>query len=89
MALKLQKPFCDRWHCLVDSYLVFLMAVGLFQLGFALLGGSYPFNAFLAGFSLCVTQFVLAMALRLKRDRIGEYIAASLLAAFVSLHFIN
>lgn len=89
MSPRMEKPFSDRWHSLIDCYLVFLMAVAIFQLGFALAGGSYPFNAFLGGFSLCATQFVLTMGLRLQKERLGEYIFASIIASFVSLHFIN
>lgn len=85
----LAPPFNDRRLILIDSYLVFLVAVAVFQLGFALLGGSYPFNAFLGGFALCVAQFVLTVALRINPKRLGEFIFASLICAFVALHFIN
>ncbi|TID28329.1 hypothetical protein CANINC_002506 [Pichia inconspicua] len=88
---------------LIDTFLAFLVVVGIIQFGFCLIGGSFPFNAFLAGFSATVGQFVLTVALRLQsvdentklfngllpERAFGEYIFASLLLHFVLIHFIN
>lgn len=86
--MHIQAPFSDKYHTLIDTYLCFLMAVAILQFLFACLGGSFPFNAFLGGFSLCVIQFVLTVSLRL-RGQLGEYIFASIISSFVCLHFIN
>lgn len=88
---------------LIDTFLAFLVVVGILQFSFCLLGGSFPFNAFLSGFSATVGQFVLTVALRLQSSAsnqtlfkgllperaFGEYIFASLLLHFVLIHFIN
>lgn len=92
----------DQKLRLVDTFLAFLV-VGVFQFSFCLLGGSYPFNAFLSGFSATVGQFVLTVALRLQSTpentglfsgllperAFGEYVLASLVLHFVLIHFIN
>ena len=93
----------DQKLRLVDTFLAFLVVVGVFQFSFCLLGGSYPFNAFLSGFSATVGQFVLTVALRLQSSAenkelfggllperaFGEYVLASLVLHFVLIHFIN
>lgn len=93
----------DQKLRLIDTFLAFLVVVGIFQFSFCLLGGSYPFNAFLGGFSATVGQFVLTVALRLQSAEsnfelfggllperaFGEYILASLILHFVIIHFIN
>ncbi|TFK74463.1 defender against cell death 1 [Pluteus cervinus] len=48
----------------VDSFLVFLMLSGITQFLYCILVTSFPFNAFLAGFSSTVGQFVLTASLR-------------------------
>ncbi|KAI0313449.1 DAD/Ost2 [Amylostereum chailletii] len=48
----------------VDSFLVFLILSGVFQFIYCVLVTSFPFNAFLAGFSSTVGQFVLTASLR-------------------------
>lgn len=93
----------DQKLRLIDTFLAFLIVVGIFQFSFCLLGGSFPFNAFLAGFSATVGQFVLTVALRLQscdenrnlfngllpERAFGEYILSSLILHFVLIHFIN
>jgi len=49
---------------LIDAYLVFIMLSGIIQFVYCVLVTNFPFNAFLAGFSSCVGQFVLAASLR-------------------------
>ncbi|EGW32754.1 uncharacterized protein SPAPADRAFT_60106 [Spathaspora passalidarum NRRL Y-27907] len=51
---------------LIDSFLVFLVALGVLQFVYVLIVGNFPFNAFLAGFISCVGQFVLTVSLRLQ-----------------------
>jgi oligosaccharyltransferase complex subunit epsilon len=88
---------------LIDTFLAFLIAIGIVQFGFCLMGGSFPFNAFLSGFSATVGQFVLTVGLRLQSSEsnkqlfngllperaFGEYVFASLILHFVLIHFIN
>ncbi|KAF8520085.1 DAD/Ost2, partial [Gautieria morchelliformis] len=49
---------------LIDSFLVFILLSGAFQFLYCILVTNYPFNAFLAGFSSSVGQFVLTASLR-------------------------
>ncbi|KAI0698864.1 DAD family-domain-containing protein [Cytidiella melzeri] len=49
---------------LIDTFLVFLMLSGVMQFAYCVLVTNFPFNAFLAGFSSCVGQFVLTASLR-------------------------
>ncbi|KAF7313508.1 Dolichyl-diphosphooligosaccharide--protein glycosyltransferase subunit OST2 [Mycena chlorophos] len=48
----------------IDSFLVFLMLSGIVQFLYCVLVTTYPYNAFLAGFSSTVGQFVLTASLR-------------------------
>ncbi|TFL00603.1 DAD/Ost2 [Pterulicium gracile] len=48
----------------IDAFLVFLMLSGVAQFLYCILVTNYPFNAFLAGFSSNVGQFVLTASLR-------------------------
>ncbi|RDB20523.1 Dolichyl-diphosphooligosaccharide--protein glycosyltransferase subunit dad1 [Hypsizygus marmoreus] len=48
----------------VDAFLFFLMLSGIAQFLYCILVTDYPFNAFLAGFSSNVGQFVLTASLR-------------------------
>ena len=47
---------------LLDGYLLFIVLSGILQFVYMLLAGSYPYNAFLAGFCACVGTFVLTGA---------------------------
>ncbi|CCK71979.1 dolichyl-diphosphooligosaccharide-protein glycotransferase KNAG_0I01940 [Huiozyma naganishii CBS 8797] len=90
----------DRRLRALDLFALALVVLGAVQLLFvALIRDNFPFNAFLAGFIVCVGQFVLLMCLRLQlvaplegvsRGRaLGEFSIASLVLHFVCLHFIN
>lgn len=93
----------DQKLRLIDTFLAFLVVVGIIQFSFCLLGGSFPFNAFLGGFSATIGQCVLTVGLRLQNSdsnkdlfngllperAFGEYILASLILHFVIIHFIN
>ncbi|KIL68172.1 hypothetical protein M378DRAFT_158707 [Amanita muscaria Koide BX008] len=48
----------------IDSFLLFLMLSGVIQFVYCILVTDFPFNAFLAGFSSTVGQFVLSASLR-------------------------
>jgi len=48
----------------VDAFLVFIMLSGIVQFLYMVLVTDFPFNAFLAGFSSSVGQFVLTASLR-------------------------
>ncbi|KIJ56574.1 hypothetical protein M422DRAFT_72781 [Sphaerobolus stellatus SS14] len=49
---------------LIDAFLVFIMLSGVFQFLYCVLITNFPFNAFLAGFTSSVGQFVLTASLR-------------------------
>ncbi|CDO95436.1 unnamed protein product [Kluyveromyces dobzhanskii CBS 2104] len=85
---------------LIDSFLAFLVVLGITQFLFVvLIRDNFPFNAFLSGFIMCVGQFVLLVSLRLqlispfpgisKQRAFGEFIIASLLLHFIGIHFVN
>jgi len=48
----------------IDAFLVFLILSGVIQFAYCVLVTNFPFNAFLAGFSSNVGQFVLTASLR-------------------------
>merc|ERR1712242_527890 len=51
---------------LVDAYLFYILITGVIQFVYCCLVGTFPFNAFLAGFISCVASFVLAVNLRMQ-----------------------
>jgi len=87
----------------VDAFLAFLMVNGGIQFLYCLLFGTYPFNAFLAGFGVCVGMFVLTVSLRMQLVDIlhaefpemsqerafAEYLACSFALQFFCINFIN
>ncbi|KAJ4472101.1 DAD family-domain-containing protein [Lentinula aciculospora] len=48
----------------IDSFLLFLVLSGVIQFSYGVLITGFPFNAFLAGFSSTIGQFVLTASLR-------------------------
>lgn len=85
---------------LIDTFCAFLVAVGVIQFLFVCAAkDSFPLNAFLAGFSACVGQFVLLVSLRMQvvnsfmgispQRAFGEFVLASLVLHFLCLHFVN
>lgn len=87
---------------LIDSFLLYLLLIGVLQFIYVLLMGNFPFNAFLGGFISCVGQFVLTVNLRLQYNEknhhlfqfspersFGDYVFASLILHFIVYHFIN
>ena len=51
---------------LIDAYMFYILLTGIIQFVYCLLVGTFPFNAFLAGFISCVASFVLAANLRIQ-----------------------
>lgn len=45
---------------LIDAYLSYILITGVLQFVYGVLFGTFPFNAFLAGFISSVASFVLA-----------------------------
>ncbi|KAF2155743.1 defender against death DAD protein [Myriangium duriaei CBS 260.36] len=88
---------------LVDAFLAFLVVVGVLQFVYCVIGGNYPFNAFLSGFSATVGQFVLTVSLRTQTDpgnkgefksisperAFADYVLGSLILHFFCVNFIN
>lgn len=64
---------------LIDSFLVFLVFLGIFQFAFCAVVGTFPFNAFLGGFGATVGQFVLLASLRIQisEENYGQFKAVS------------
>ncbi|KAF2084020.1 defender against death DAD protein, partial [Saccharata proteae CBS 121410] len=87
----------------LDAFMAFLAVVGVLQFVYCVLGGNYPFNAFLSGFSATVGQFVLTASLRIqtnpenKAEFVGlsherafaDYVFGSLILHFFCVNFIN
>ncbi|KAK7204584.1 DAD family-domain-containing protein [Myxozyma melibiosi] len=88
---------------LVDAFMGFLVAVGVLQFAYCVVVTSYPFNAFLSGFSITVGQFVLAASLRVQAnpenssqfDKVSperafaDFVFGSLILHFFAYNFIN
>jgi oligosaccharyltransferase complex subunit epsilon len=51
---------------LIDIYLAYVLFTGIIQFVYCCIVGTFPFNAFLAGFISCVASFVLGVNLRLQ-----------------------
>ncbi|KAG9201111.1 hypothetical protein B5807_01017 [Epicoccum nigrum] len=88
---------------LLDSFMLFLVAVGALQFLYVVVVGNFPFNAFLSGFSACVGQFVLTASLRIQTNpenktefesisherAFADFVFGSLLLHFFCVNFIN
>ncbi|KAH0544486.1 hypothetical protein FGG08_001384 [Glutinoglossum americanum] len=88
---------------LIDAFLAFLVVVGGLQFAYCVVGGNYPFNAFLSGFSATVGQFVLTASLRIQTNpenkaefssvsnerAFADYVFGSMLLHFICVNFIN
>ncbi|KAJ1732920.1 oligosaccharyltransferase complex subunit epsilon [Coemansia biformis] len=80
----------------IDTYMVFCVAVGLIQLAYCVLAGSFPYNAFLAGFGSAVACFVFAASLRMKTNpkNAGQFAGppeaafAEFVFCHIALHFV-
>ncbi|KAI5801607.1 DAD family protein [Peziza echinospora] len=88
---------------LIDVFLGFLVVTGVLQFLYCVLVGNYPFNAFLAGFSASVGQFVLTASLRIQSQTanssefpevsqeraFADFVFGSLLLHLFCTNFIN
>ncbi|KAL1603735.1 oligosaccharyltransferase complex subunit epsilon [Paraconiothyrium brasiliense] len=88
---------------LLDSFMVFLIVVGVLQFAYCLIVGNFPFNAFLSGFSATVGQFVLTASLRIQTNpenksefenisherAFADFVFGSLILHFFCINFIN
>ncbi|KAJ2161349.1 Dolichyl-diphosphooligosaccharide-protein glycosyltransferase subunit dad1 [Coemansia sp. RSA 552] len=76
----------------IDAYMVFCMAVGLLQFVYCVLAGSFPYNAFLAGFGSAAACFVFAANLRIKTNpkNAGQFAGSpeGAFAEFVFCHIV-
>ncbi|KAJ2726716.1 oligosaccharyltransferase complex subunit epsilon [Coemansia sp. Benny D115] len=81
----------------IDTYMVFCVAVGILQFLYCATAGTFPYNAFLAGFGSAVACFVFAANLRMKTNpkNRAQFPATSPEGAFaefvfchIILHFI-
>ncbi|KAI8093418.1 DAD/Ost2 [Halteromyces radiatus] len=53
---------------LIDVYLIYIMLSGILQFVYMMIAGTFPYNAFLAGFISTVGSFVLAVNLRIQTN---------------------
>ncbi|QIW95327.1 hypothetical protein AMS68_000845 [Peltaster fructicola] len=88
---------------LLDAFMAFLMVVGVLQFVYCVIAGTYPFNAFLSGFSATVGQFVLTASLRIQTNpenkadfadisherAFADYVFGSMILHFFCVNFIN
>ncbi|OMP87396.1 Dolichyl-diphosphooligosaccharide--protein glycosyltransferase subunit dad1 [Diplodia seriata] len=93
----------DQRTKILDSFMVFLVVVGALQFLYCVVGGNYPFNAFLSGFSATVGQFVLTASLRIQTNpenknefgsisherAFADYVFGSFILHFFCVNFIN
>jgi len=88
---------------LIDVFMAFLVVVGVVQFVYCVIAGNYPFNAFLAGFTATVGQFVLTASLRIQSNpanksefssvsperAFADFVFGSLILHFFCVNFIN
>merc|ERR1711971_750863 len=78
---------------LIDAYLAYVFFTGVFQFVYVCLVGTFPFNAFLAGFISSVASFVLGVCLRLQvnpdnKDQFDSISAERGFADFIFAHVV-
>lgn len=83
---------------IIDAYLLYILLTGGIQFLYCLLVGTFPFNSFLAGFTSCVSSFVLAVCLRIQvnpenKSEFGSAISperafADFIFAHIILHLV-
>lgn len=80
---------------LIDIYLFYVFITGVIQFLYCCLVGTFPFNAFLAGFISTVASFILAVCLRMHSnpqntsvfpDYMPEWAFGNFIFAHVVLH---
>jgi oligosaccharyltransferase complex subunit epsilon len=70
---------------LMDAYMIFILLTGIAQFVYAMVVGTFPFNAFLAGFIASVGSFVFTASLRIQMKGDRE---ESAFADFVVCHIL-
>ncbi|KAM3183087.1 Dolichyl-diphosphooligosaccharide-protein glycosyltransferase subunit dad1 [Hymenolepis weldensis] len=78
---------------LIDVYLVYVFFTGVIQFVYCCLVGTFPFNAFLAGFISSVTSFILAVCLRMhsnpqNKDVFPDYMPEWAFGNFIFAHVV-
>ncbi|KAF9166990.1 hypothetical protein DFQ27_005867 [Actinomortierella ambigua] len=53
---------------LIDAYMVYILLTGIIQFVYVVIAGTFPNNAFLAGFISTVASFILAANLRIQSN---------------------
>ncbi|GFR46726.1 hypothetical protein Agub_g8349 [Astrephomene gubernaculifera] len=61
----------------LDAFLLYALATAGVQFAYMLLVGSFPFNAFLAGFLSCIGFFALTVCLRMQVDPANKEFAGT------------
>ncbi|KXN68347.1 dolichyl-diphosphooligosaccharide--protein glycosyltransferase epsilon subunit [Conidiobolus coronatus NRRL 28638] len=87
---------------LIDVYLTYIMLSGIIQFVYMLLAGTFPYNAFLAGFISTVGSFVLAVNLRIQTNEenkeysevspvrsFSDFVVCNLILQFLVTNFIG
>ncbi|VDM20041.1 unnamed protein product [Hydatigera taeniaeformis] len=78
---------------LIDAYLLYVFITGAIQFVYCCLVGTFPFNAFLAGFISTVASFILAVCLRMhsnpqNADVFPDYMPEWAFGNFVFAHIV-
>ncbi|KAI8141458.1 DAD/Ost2 [Fennellomyces sp. T-0311] len=88
---------------IIDIYLAYIMLSGIFQFIYMATVGTFPYNAFLAGFISTVGSFVLAVNLRIQTNArnkemfesispersFGDFVVCSLLLHFFCVNYLG
>jgi oligosaccharyltransferase complex subunit epsilon len=74
---------------LIDRFIAFAFATGVFQFIYILLAGQFPYNSFLSGFIASVGFFVFCVCLRLQIANPNAFGNISPRRAFMDFCFCN
>ncbi|KAI6182230.1 Activator of basal transcription 1 [Aphelenchoides bicaudatus] len=78
---------------LIDAYLFYILLTGVIQFVYGVVFGTFPFNAFLAGFISTVASFVLAVCFRIQvnpenQDQFSSISVERAFGDFIFAHII-
>ncbi len=78
---------------LIDAYLTYIFFTGVLQFVYCCLVGTFPFNAFLAGFISTVASFILAVCLRMhsnpqNKEIFPDYMPERAFGDFIFAHVV-
>ena len=78
---------------LIDAYLAYVFYTGVIQFLYCCLVGTFPFNAFLAGFISTVASFILGVCLRMhsnpeNKDVFPDYMPEWAFGNFIFAHVV-